>query len=117
MSRNELVAAFEDARGTPLRRRKVPRLVMRLGSVALRPIHPGLASVLGMGLSLDLRTDAPDDQALQRLGIQARPVSTYIRQLVEAESGEFGPASGSHRLVDAVPPESRSGSQVKGSSV
>jgi uncharacterized protein YbjT (DUF2867 family) len=85
MTRNELVAAFEKALGTPLRRRRVPRLLMRVGSAALRPIHPGLASALGMGLSLDLRAEAPDDHALQELGIQARPVSAYIRELVGAE--------------------------------
>jgi uncharacterized protein YbjT (DUF2867 family) len=85
MTRNELVAAFEKALGTPIRRRRVPRLLMRLGSTALRPIHPGLASVLGMGLSLDLRAVAPDDQALRELGIRARPVSAYIHDLVEAE--------------------------------
>jgi hypothetical protein len=59
---------------------------MRLGSVALRPIRPELASVLGMGLSLDLRAVAPDDHALRELGIRARPVSAYIRELVEAGS-------------------------------
>jgi hypothetical protein len=85
MTRNELVTAFEQALGTPLRRRRVPRVLMRLGSVALRPIHPGVASVLGMGMSLDLRTDAPDDHALRELGIRARPVSAYIRDLVDAE--------------------------------
>jgi NADH dehydrogenase len=85
MTRNELVTAFEQALGSPLRRRSVPRPLMRLGSVALRPIHPGLASVLGMGLSLDLRAEAPDDRALRELGIQARPVSAYIRELVAAE--------------------------------
>jgi NADH dehydrogenase len=84
MSRNELVTAFETALGTPLRRRNVPRLLMRLGSVVLRPIRPGVASVLGMGLSLDLRVKAPDDRALRELGIRARPVSTYVRELVEA---------------------------------
>lgn len=85
MTRNELVTAFEKALGAPIRRRRVPRLVMRLGSVALRPIHPGLASVLGMGMSLDLRAEAPDDHALRELGIRARPVSAYIHALVEAE--------------------------------
>jgi uncharacterized protein YbjT (DUF2867 family) len=85
MSRNELVTAFEKALGAPIRRRRVPRLLMRVGSTALRPIHPGLASVLGMGLSLDLRAVAPDDRALRELGIQARPVSAYIHDLVQAK--------------------------------
>lgn len=85
MTRNELATAFEAALGSRLRRRHVPRFVLRVGSAALRPIHPGLASVLGMGLSLDERAVAPDDQALRDLGIQARPVTTYIRELVAAE--------------------------------
>jgi uncharacterized protein YbjT (DUF2867 family) len=85
MTRNELVTVFEKALGTPLRCRRVPRLLMQLGSIALRPIHPGLASAMGMGLSLDLRAEAPDDHALRELGIRARPVSAYIHDLVEAE--------------------------------
>ena len=84
VTQNEVVQAFEEALGTPLRRRSVPRPVMRLGSVALRPIHPGLASVLGMCLALDLRAKAPDDHVLRELGIQPRPVSAYIRELVDA---------------------------------
>jgi hypothetical protein len=38
-----------------------------------------------MGMSLDLRAEAPDDHALRELGIRARPVSAYIHDLVEAE--------------------------------
>jgi uncharacterized protein YbjT (DUF2867 family) len=86
MTRNELVAAFEQALGRPLRCRRVPRVLMRLGSVALRPIRPGLASVMGMGLALDQRTRTFDDRALRDLGIRARPVSDYIRELVAAEA-------------------------------
>jgi len=85
MTRNELVRAFETALGTRLRRRHVPRLAMRVGSAALRRIHPGLSSVLGMGVSLDHRTAAPGDGVLRELGIQPRPVSAYIRDLVAAE--------------------------------
>ncbi len=85
VTQNELVQAFEQALGSPLRRRSVPRPVMRLGSVVLRPIHPGLASVLGMCLSLDQRAVAPDDRVLRELGIQARPVGTYVHDLVEQE--------------------------------
>jgi len=86
MTRNELVGAFETALGTRLRRRHVPRLAMRVGSAALRRIHPGLSSVLGMGVSLDHRTAAPGDGVLRELGIQPRPVSAYIRDLVAAEA-------------------------------
>ena len=87
MTRNELVSAFEHALGRRLRQRKVPRLAIRLGSVVLRPFHPGLASVMGMALSLDQRAQAPDDRPLRELGIQARPVRAYILELVEEQSG------------------------------
>ncbi len=81
MSSNEVVAAFERALGRPLKQRRVPRLVMRAAAVVLRPIHPGLASVMGMGVANDRRTAAPDDRALRDLGVDARRVSTYIEQL------------------------------------
>lgn len=81
MSRNELVVLCERELDRPIRRRRVPRWVLRLGSRALRQIHPGLASVLGMGLYNDLRGATPDDRVLRDLGIQARPVSAYVREL------------------------------------
>jgi len=81
MSRNELVAVCERALGRPIRRRRVPRWVLRVGSTGLRHVHPGLASVLGMGLYNDLRRATPDDRVLRELGIQARPVSAYVREL------------------------------------
>jgi hypothetical protein len=39
-----------------------------------------------MGLALDLRVEAPDDRALRELGILARPVNAYIRELVHMET-------------------------------
>jgi uncharacterized protein YbjT (DUF2867 family) len=84
MSRNELVAAFERATGRPLKRQRVPRIVLRVGAFALRGARPGMASVLGMALASDDRRDVPDDRALRELGIMARPVSAYVRELVRA---------------------------------
>ena len=84
MSRNELVAAFERATGHPIRRQRVPRIALRAGAFALRRAKPGMASVLGMALSSDDRRDVPDDRALRELGITARPVSAYVRELVGA---------------------------------
>lgn len=85
MSGNEIVTAFERALGRPLRQRRVPGPVMRLASVVLRPFHPALASVMGMGVASDLRNATPDDRALRDLGIDARSVSTYIEQQAAAQ--------------------------------
>ena len=82
MSRNELVEAFERETGRPIRRQRVPRVALRVGSVALRRAKPGLASVLGMALLSDDRREVPDDRALRELGITGRPVSAYVQQLV-----------------------------------
>jgi uncharacterized protein YbjT (DUF2867 family) len=84
MSRNELVAAFEQRLGRPIRRQRMPGVVMRALSVALRPIHPGLASVMGMSVRADARRSAPDDHVFRELGIEPRPVSAYIDELTTA---------------------------------
>ena len=85
MTRNELVVAFESATGRPIRRRRVPRLALRVGAFALRRPKPGLASVMGMALSSDDRREVPDDHVLRELGITGRPVSAYVRELVRSE--------------------------------
>ena len=84
MSRNELVAAFEQRLGRPIRRQRLPGAVMRALSVALRPVHPGMASVMGMSIRSDARRSVPDDHAFRDLGIEPRPVSVYIDQLTTA---------------------------------
>jgi len=84
MSRNELVAAFEQRLGRPIRRQRLPGPVMHALSWALRPVHPGLASVMGMGVRSDERRSAPDDHVFRELGIEPRPVSAYIEDLTTA---------------------------------
>jgi uncharacterized protein YbjT (DUF2867 family) len=81
MSRNELVAAFEQRLGRPIRRQRLPGAVMRALSVVLRPVHPGLASVMGMSVRSDSRRSVPDDHVLRELGIEPRPISAYIDEL------------------------------------
>ncbi len=81
VSRNELVAAFEQRLGRPIHRQRLPRAAMRVLSVVLRPVHPGMASVMGMSLCSDTRRSAPDDRAFRELGIDPRPVSAYVDEL------------------------------------
>ena len=84
MSRNELVAAFEQRLGRPIRRQRLPGPVMRALSVVLRPVHPGQASVMGMSVRSDARRSAPNDHVPPKLGIEPRPVSAYIDELTAA---------------------------------
>ena len=84
MSRNELVAAFEQRLGRPIRRQRLPAPVMRALSVILRPVHPGMASVMGMSVRSDARRSAPDDHVFRELGIEPRPVSAYIDEVTTA---------------------------------
>jgi uncharacterized protein YbjT (DUF2867 family) len=88
MSRNELVAAFEQRLGRPIRRQRLPAPVMRVLAMALRPVRPGLASVMGMSVRSDARRSAPDDKVLRELGIEPRPVTAYIDALTAAYLGE-----------------------------
>jgi NADH dehydrogenase len=80
LTRNQAADAFEKALGTPIKRRHVPRLALRLGSTALRRIRPPLASVMGQALSADLRDSPADDAPLQALGMKPRAVSDYIAE-------------------------------------
>jgi len=82
MTRDQVADAFEHALGEPIRRRHIPRAAMRLGSSFLRPFKPALASVMGQALQADLATSALSDAPLRDLGIEPRPVSTYIKELV-----------------------------------
>lgn len=84
MSRNELVAAFEQRLGRPIRRQRLPTPVMRALSVVLRPVLPGVASVMGMNVRADARRSVPDDHVFRELGIEPRPISAYIDELTAA---------------------------------
>ncbi len=88
MTQHQLVETFERALRHRLKVRRVPRFVLRAGSVALRRFRPEIASVMGMTLFSDSRRRATLDDALRELGIQGRPVSAYIGELVAEEREE-----------------------------
>jgi nucleoside-diphosphate-sugar epimerase len=82
ISRNEAADLFEAALGRSIRRRRVPRIALRLGSILLRRVRPGLASVMGMGLQADLRVTVVSAGPLRALGIEPRGVRSYIAEVV-----------------------------------
>jgi NADH dehydrogenase len=87
MTRNQAADALERALGAPVRRRHVPRVALRLGTIALRPFKPALASVMGQALRSDLVVTPSSDAPLRDLGIEPRPVSAYISQAVAGAGG------------------------------
>jgi uncharacterized protein YbjT (DUF2867 family) len=87
MTRNQAADALEQALGAPVRRRHVPRVALRLGTIALRPFKPALASIMGQALRADLVETSPSDAPLRELGIEPRPVSAYISQVVAGAGG------------------------------
>jgi uncharacterized protein YbjT (DUF2867 family) len=68
LTRNEAAALVEEAAGRPLKRRRVPRVVLAAGSRALARAKPELATLMGLSLMFD-SGDAPwDDAPLRELG-------------------------------------------------
>jgi uncharacterized protein YbjT (DUF2867 family) len=86
MSRMEAAAAFEQATGHPMHVRHIPRVVLRAGShVGL--VQPLAAQMMRMMLAADLSDVPVRDAGLRALGIEAKPVSRYIREVVAAAAG------------------------------
>jgi NADH dehydrogenase len=81
ITRNEAADAFERALAVPIKRRHVPQLALRLGSLALRQLRPPLASVMGQALAADRSDSRADDAPLRAVGIDPRPVSQYIEEV------------------------------------
>jgi len=86
MSRIEAAGAFEQASGRTMRVRHVPRLVLRAGS-HLGRVQPLAALMMRMMLAADLSDVPVRDDELRALGIDAKPVSRYIREVVAAGAG------------------------------
>lgn len=78
LTRLEVVDAFERAYGVRFRRIAVPRTVLAIGARAMRRLNPGIASVMGMALSMDVDGCQVDPGAVRELGIEPRPVTDRI---------------------------------------
>ena len=84
LTRKQAADAFERALGEPIKRRHVPRPALRIGSAVLRPMKPALASVMGQALAADRAASRADDQPLRAIGLDPKPVSRYIEEVVKA---------------------------------
>jgi NADH dehydrogenase len=81
LTRKEAVARFERALGRPIKRRHIPRAMLRGGSLALRRVKPVQASLMAMALDADVNPRPLPAEPLRELGIEPRPVGAYIDEL------------------------------------
>ena len=95
ISLNQVVRAFETLVGRRVNARHIPRLAMKLASVALRPFRPDIAGMIGAGLVMDTTDMTFDASSLQqeypeieltRLGVVARHLFEMEAPKVEAKA-------------------------------
>jgi len=84
LTRKQIVDRFEQASGRRMKRRHVPRAVLRGGSVALRRIKPVQASLMALSLEADTQAAPSTAEPLRELGIDPRPASAYIDELARS---------------------------------
>jgi uncharacterized protein YbjT (DUF2867 family) len=84
LSRNETIAVAELETGRTIRRRRMPRPLVRLGMRVLGRLNPALASVFGLGLVVDLVEPDRDDAPLLNRGIDPKSASDFIREQAAA---------------------------------
>jgi uncharacterized protein YbjT (DUF2867 family) len=81
LTRKQIVRRFEAATGQPIKRRHVPRPMLRAGSMVLGRVKPVQASLMALALHADRNAEPPSAQPLRDLGIEPRPVGAYIDEL------------------------------------
>ena len=81
LTRKQVVERFERATGRPIKRRHIPRAMLRVGSAALRRLKPVQASLMALALEADLQEQPVPSGPLRGLGIEPRPASAYIDQV------------------------------------
>ena len=81
LTRKEVVDRFERASGWEIKRRHVPRAMLRAGSLALRRVKPVRASLMALALDADLQPQPLPAEPLRNLGIEPRPAGAYIDEL------------------------------------
>jgi uncharacterized protein YbjT (DUF2867 family) len=80
ISRNEAIAIAEDLTRRKLKVQRMPRSVAGLATRLLNRPNDGLASILGLGLHMDLYDATWDDEPLRRRGITPRSATDFLRE-------------------------------------
>ncbi len=82
ITRNQAAARFAEASGRTMRVRHIPRPVLWAGAHLLGPVQPLGALMMSSMLEFDTIEWRIDDKGLRALGIEPKPVSQYIREVV-----------------------------------
>ncbi|HET6392885.1 MAG TPA: NAD(P)H-binding protein [Blastococcus sp.] len=82
LTRHEVVGAFERETGARFRRILVPRPVLAAGARAMHRRRPALASAMGAALTMDIEGAVIAPRDLRSLGIEPRPTTRRIAELV-----------------------------------
>ena len=84
LTRKQVVEQFEQGTGRPMKSKRVPRVVLRGGSTMLRRLKPVEASLMALSLEADTQSIPLTADPLRELGIDPRPASVYIHELVRS---------------------------------
>jgi uncharacterized protein YbjT (DUF2867 family) len=90
LTRHEVVTAFERETGARFRRITVPRPVLAAGARATHRRRPALASAIGAALTMDIEGAVVAPRDLRSLGIEPRPTTRRIAELVEGFAARAG---------------------------
>ena len=85
LSKNETADLAERLGGRELKRRRMPRPAARLLSRLVARRKPEVATVLGLGLMMDLHESRCDDASLRERGIDPRPVAAHFQRQLGLE--------------------------------
>jgi uncharacterized protein YbjT (DUF2867 family) len=80
ISRNEAISIAERLIDRTIRRRHVPRLILRLGMHVLKRPNDALASFFGLALMRDLADSSWDDAPLRQRGVAPRSASDFLEE-------------------------------------
>ena len=84
ISRNEAITIAERLTGRTIKRRHVPRPILRLGQQLLNRPHDALASLFGLLLMRDLADSNWDDTPLRQRGITPRSASDFLEEQAQS---------------------------------
>jgi uncharacterized protein YbjT (DUF2867 family) len=82
LSRRDAAALLERLLGEPVRRRSLPRGVMRAVSRLTRRVRPVVSTEFGLALAADIADTTATDRPLRDRGIEPRSVEAYLREAI-----------------------------------
>jgi uncharacterized protein YbjT (DUF2867 family) len=85
LSKNDAADLAEELGGRELKRRRMPRPAARVLSRLLARRKPEVATVIGLGLLMDLHETRCDDGPLRERGIEPQPVAAHFRRQLGLE--------------------------------